>query len=875
MKLLALHLTNVRRFTGKRASITGIGDGITVVSEANEFGKSTFFDAIHALFLEKYSSAAKPVKSLQPYAKGAVEISADVDTDEGQFRLEKRFLSGSRARVSRISETGHTTPIAQDDEAERWIAKLLGAAQGGPMGLLWVRQGLIGLEPESAKEKTALVEARRDLLSSVAGEIDTMTGGRRMDRVMKRVAESLGAITTARGGARGPWKDAQNDIATLEAGLTEVEGQVNRLSASIAARKQTELALGRLKDPDANTRRKAAQEAAQTAFDEAKAHAGKITAAQQQRDLAAAHAKSAKEELDRFLEALTALETAQTQEAACAQEAAAAKAELARLQTLRDDAAAAFQAADAQQKRARASLDQARRFAAAKQARETAATLTQQVAKATEAKQRLETAQAKLGASKTTANWLTQVESAAEALTKAQTVMATQLTRLQARYDGAARVRVNGAELAPDEAVALEGQTEIDLPGIGRLTLEAQNASAQDKQALADRKAALEVLLAQGGTANIQEARAQAEATRRAATEVELGQTMLKTLAPNGLDALSAALAEAKLAAAGADEASDAPIADLEAQLTARDAKALNLSQNLAALEAAFAAAREALVKADTRAEELRKSFERAQSACGPPDEREATRSRCARADAQTEEALKGAQAALQELETTAPDLETAQAELKRAKDAVTMAAAQLSEQGAKLAGLTSEISTLAGNGIEERRDELVGQLATARETEQRFARQAEALTRLRTALDDERAAARETYFGPVQKELRPLLSILHADAALDFDGDSLLPTGLRRDQAEETLVNLSGGTKEQIAILTRLAFARLFAQQGRQMPIILDDALVYSDDDRIIKMFTALTRVAQGQQIIVFSCRQLAFQDLGGARPTITVTDV
>jgi uncharacterized protein YhaN len=59
MKLRALHLTNVRRFTGKRASITGIGSGITVVSEANEFGKSTFFDALHALFFEKFSSSAR------------------------------------------------------------------------------------------------------------------------------------------------------------------------------------------------------------------------------------------------------------------------------------------------------------------------------------------------------------------------------------------------------------------------------------------------------------------------------------------------------------------------------------------------------------------------------------------------------------------------------------------------------------------------------------------------------------------------------------------------------------------------------------------------------------------------------------------------
>jgi uncharacterized protein YhaN len=99
--------------------------------------------------------------------------------------------------------------------------------------------------------------------------------------------------------------------------------------------------------------------------------------------------------------------------------------------------------------------------------------------------------------------------------------------------------------------------------------------------------------------------------------------------------------------------------------------------------------------------------------------------------------------------------------------------------------------------------------------------------------------------------------------AGISFDTDSLL------------LSDLSGGTKEQIAILTRLAFARLFARQGKHMPIILGDALVYSDEDRIVKMFTALTRVSQKQQIIVFSCRQLAFQDLGGIRPLVEIKDI
>ncbi|PCJ09467.1 MAG: hypothetical protein COB16_04760 [Rhodobacteraceae bacterium] len=98
MKLRALYLTNVRKFTGKRASITGIGDGITVVSEANEFGKSTFFDAIHALFFEKYSSSAKPVKSLQPYAGARLRLRPMWKPVREFFVLKNGFCRGSRQK---------------------------------------------------------------------------------------------------------------------------------------------------------------------------------------------------------------------------------------------------------------------------------------------------------------------------------------------------------------------------------------------------------------------------------------------------------------------------------------------------------------------------------------------------------------------------------------------------------------------------------------------------------------------------------------------------------------------------------------------------------------------------------------------------------
>jgi uncharacterized protein YhaN len=80
----------------------------------------------------------------------------------------------------------------------------------------------------------------------------------------------------------------------------------------------------------------------------------------------------------------------------------------------------------------------------------------------------------------------------------------------------------------------------------------------------------------------------------------------------------------------------------------------------------------------------------------------------------------------------------------------------------------------------------------------------------------------------------------------------------------------LSDGTQEQLALLVRLAFARLLADTGAPAPLILDDALAYADDDRIGRVFEALRLAARTHQVLVLTCRARAFAALGGHRATI-----
>ncbi|MGD9919614.1 MAG: chromosome segregation protein SMC [Paenirhodobacter sp.] len=879
MKLRALTLSNVRRFGGCKAVLSGIGDGLTVVSEANEFGKSTFFDALHALFFEKYSSLAKPVKSLQPHAGGGVAVQAEIEVEAGaaagRFEISKRFLARKGAEVRDLASGA---VIARDDEAEAWIARLFAEAPQGPAGLLWVRQGVVGLEPAdgSKAERDRLAEARRDLLSSVAGEIDQITGGRRMDRILERCGADLEAIATATGRPRGAWKEQNDRVEALAAEHATLVAQCEELARALTERRAAEGELARLSAPAQLAAQQADLARAQAGLRAAQEHAARLHQAEQALHIAELTRDRAAGDLAALARALRDLAAAQAAQGA-------AEAELTAAQAARDGAAqkdqaqaAALRAAEARCADLAREEAEARRQIAAAQARREAGQLAARLATARDQHAKILAAQAALAANPVDARALARAEEAQNKLATLEAAQLARAARLRVRYDGAARITLDGAPLAPGAEVVLGARAELGLPGIGQVQIElpAPEDHAGRAAALNTARAALAAQLTACGAADLAGVRALAQARSAAQAARDLAQGLLAVSAPEGIAALEAAQARAAELGALAEAAHRAPaeIASEAAQAEAARAGARDAAERAAR---ALTQAREAAIRAEAAAQTAAQGLGRAQAAAGTEADRDARLAQAQTEAAAWEAEVAVAQAGCAALRRDAPDLATAEADLARAESARAAAEKRRADLAQRLADLRARIETRAEADVEARRDETAEALASAQARAALFEAEHAALRRLKAALESAREAAREAYFGPVQQELAPLLAILHRDAGIDWQSDTLLPGALRRGGAVEEFETLSGGTQEQIAILTRLAFARLFARRGTHLPIILDDALVYSDDERIVKMFTALNRVARDQQIIVFSCRQLAFASLGGARPAISITEM
>jgi DNA repair exonuclease SbcCD ATPase subunit len=864
MKILALRLFNVRRFAGRGVAIEGIADGVNVLSAPNEFGKSTSFEALHALFFQPHGSVGGEVKKLRPYSGGNPLIEADIALGTGQFRIAKQYLGGRFAKVTDL-QTGRL--VAQADEAENFIAGLVTGGTSGPAGLLWVRQGLTGLEKRGKTEEEGERELRRSLLESVQGEVEAVTGGRRMAAILAATQEALSELVTATGRpkAGGRYHAAIEDRDRLAGQEQRLAGEVATLQQQLEQRAKAARRLAELDSPVDRQERRKAVEAAQAAFDAAKAQTDRLTAAEAELKLARDRRDAAERDFQMFRSALD-----RAADLRCKLQAAEERRRNAIDSRREADEAigraiAETEAAEAGEQIARNLLSRLDAAMRAREASERLAEVKDQLAQAEAARLSLEQGEAQLALLKVSPRAIDELQALELEIAKLRAVKEAALASVIVRYEPAAAVRIsmNGEALPEAEERTYDGQTLLSVPGIGTLTLRSNRLDTGDDRlhkALEKRK----VLLADLKAEDLAAARARQVQAQR--LEAELGELRgrLSQLAPQGLPKLREDVAARAAAAVDGPDLNEDPDQVRAAFASSQERlKHARLSQR--ETEPRRARANDAFVEAETALAALRAEQAHVTSILGPENARSLREQDLRTGLDERMRVLADAEAHAARLRATIFDLDNAEASLRRARsaeDAATLEANQLREA---IAGLNAEIRTRSDEAVEEKWRETGEALAAASARLSAFEKEVAVLQRLQAALETARSDARDLYLKPVLGELTPLLGLLFDDVAISFDDKSLLPQVIRRNGLDEDIERLSGGMREQLSILTRLAFARMLARDGRPAPVILDDALVYSDDDRIEKMFDALHRQSKDQQIIVFSCRQRAFQRLGG----------
>ncbi|TDH36281.1 DNA-binding protein [Pseudohoeflea suaedae] len=864
MKIEALRLFNVKRFAGRGVAIEGIDDGVNVLCAPNEFGKSTSFEALHALFFQAHTGTPQAVQALRPYAGGSPQVEVDISNGDGRYRLSKQFYAGRSARVTDI---GSGRLIAQADEAEAFIAELVRGGHSGPAGLLWVRQGLTGIEKRSKSEEDSEKQIRASLLESVQGEIEAVTGGRRMTEIMANIEETLGGLVTATGRP----KTGERYAAALET-RSRLEAEEQRLGAEVVSLRQAldqraaaNRRLSELDNAKEREERRRAIETAQAKFEAARSQAESLRTAKAELRLVSEQRETADNALTSFRTALdrAATLTRSRDEASRAHEEAMAR---------RNSAAAAVATARAESDAAETAQQEARtlleRLDRAMRARETAERLTElqdKLATAEDLRRQTEEADAALKLLALPEDAIPRLEKIDLEIVQLRALAQAARPSVEVAYEPQAPgVALDGHPLEDGVPRTYRGMAKLHILGVGTIALNSGATDAGDdrlERLVEHRRSLLDKL----GVEDLTAARRRQQDHSRKQGELRELNARFSMIAPEGLQALRQDIAARQQAVSADDPEPEQDPAQLRAAFDDAEQRRQNARSALREAEPAQTLAADAVISAQASLAGIRAELAQAEAIIGPEALRAEHERQLHEKRAQLDAALLAHRQTVERLEGEATDLQAAEATLARLRSVADSASAETARLREQIAALSAEIRSRSDEAVEEKWRETTEALEAAAQRVAAYEREIAILQRLRGALEAARTNARETYLRPVITELRPLLGLLFDDVAITFDDKTLLPQTILRDGQEEDVDRLSGGMREQLSILTRLAFARLLARDGHPAPVILDDALVYSDDDRIERMFDALHRQARDQQIIVFSCRQRAFQQLGG----------
>ncbi|MGJ8561422.1 MAG: AAA family ATPase [Litorimonas sp.] len=857
MKLDAFRFRHVGPFGADGIEVSGLRPGLNVIAEHNERGKSSLLTALETVLFLPHTSWKGDAKRLQR-DDGAPVGEVDFTHEGRAYRLVKRFVKSRHAALIDLT-TGNT--VATKREAEERLGDMLGlnTTARGPSGLLWVRQG------------DSMDQAQDDgqVASRLENELSTLVGGERARAYLGRTETELYTLLTATGRVKtgGPLALAEDALATTKVNLDTAR-------AAQSATRQMGLDLARVLQQITATEAQGDTDAEETQLKDARAALDKARVARseldRQHELLArlrAETERANAKLATHLAATKALDDAQANITSISAAVATLSTRKADTQTQLATFAEQLQALD----ESRAALskleaDQATRERLADRNAALQAVIANLDALDIEIDRRAASVAERDTLPDIDRSALDQMDQMSRTLDQTQTALAHVDATLMVEFAPNV-VATLGDTAVSNGPVRLDATTALTIAGVGTIKLAAPEAETL-RATLKQTQSELETLFEELSVSSVEEAAGALHQRKDIMDDIALIDRQMSLIAPDGRDALIDARDRlqgeiARLTGKLDDTPVDTGNIDsgaLEANLARTRGEHRAVQTTLSEIERDLATLQERL---NTRRRDIASAPDTA-----VPGKRDAHYGTLAAAAASLATQVETAQTALMDTQAQdLPDPALIEARIKRLSDVArtrTETLSRLRMDAAELAARRRENFEQRDpdaevTRLEDRAEQLTEDL-------DRYRKRAAAHVLLRDTLKESQRSLQDQYTDPVRKELLPLLRQVIDGVDVELN-ETLGAQGLMRDGQDDALDRRSGGTQEQIAILTRIAFARLLAKGGQPCPVILDDALVYADDQRRGRMFDVLRHVTNGPdplQILYLSCHETNARELG-----------
>ncbi len=867
-------------------------ESINVIHAPNASGKSTLLEALLRGFFDSHRVGGRDVESLRPWGR---DLSPEVTlefTDAGtDYLLTKRFLDNASSELLR-KEENRFVRLAEGEKADAFVRTLFSAGTPGRGLSKPAHWGLaqVLLVPQGGLE---VPELSGNLVEDIQGSLGVQVSGPGMGRLEEKIEAAFLRYFSPTGRLR-TGKDAP-EVLGLEDRLRQLREEQRRLLDDLEVFEQASRRVEDLRSERAQAKRDA--EALDRELAKARLESQSYTTLVTERDLRQEQMKTASARHAELRQRIEGIETARRELArACedlerlATDASEREKELARLnakaeqaRSLLEEVRKGREAVDRAEKEA----EDAERFV---QAGKRLAELRSRLERIREAALSLETGKKELAATVAPdANALKAIRRARTARDEAQVRLDAALITLEIVPHRPASMEILAAEatgrqeIAPGTPVLVKGAPEVvvDLEGLARIRARGPAGTVEElREEVAQEARNLEALTAGFGTSDLDELEAKSDLHRRLQQKVSDARTRLDTLqsgttaeeteqearkteqileelsrghpawaeTPPDADRLRDAARERKQAFVARVEE-----AELESGKAAQAAQAANLA--IAKLQA----------ERDLKAREVKtisEKLDRMQQDGMDDPQRSA---RLAEISLEWDAAKGAAERLEKELEPFQDDPRRLAERLEKQRSALQEQASTALELLKKEEGRLEQLATAGPYSALSRVEEQIAELETRIDAEEL---RINAVRLLRDTVQRCKADVLSDLRKPVEESATRMLQRIagtrlgSVQLADRFQPQAVTP---RIASTEVTLLDLSGGEKEQVHLAVRLALAEVLAGDRRRF-LVLDDTLTATDTGRLARVLSILEEAAQRLQLFLLTCHPERYRALTGA---------